>query len=241
MRRILRHHHHVPLLLGQRREGGFRCGRGREPAVEEITLLPDIGHDGRRPQRQAHDARREAPSAPAACDEPQPRLPACRRTPRPHRGRERGAVREREVERHLARERSTLHELLAHGAEERVHGEEQPLGVGERVVAPLERRMRQLPRHGREDQPIVLSARELPQPHALGPESYLDRLALERRQLATGLDANAVEQRGESRIRLENRDGKIPNDWKRKGLGLGTATHAALPIPAADPDPAPDL
>jgi hypothetical protein len=69
--------------------------------------------------------------------------------------------------------------------------------------------MRQLPRHGREDQPIVLPTRELPQPHALGPESYLDRLALERCQLATGLDANAVEQRGEGRVRLEHRDGEV--------------------------------
>ena len=64
--------------------------------------------------------------------------------------------------------------------------------------------MRQLSRHGSEDQPIVLSSRELPQPHAVGTESYLDRLALERRQLATGLDADAVEQRGEMRIGLED-------------------------------------
>jgi len=51
MRRILRHHHHIPLLLGQRRERGFRSGRGREAPVEEIALLSDVSHDGRRPQR----------------------------------------------------------------------------------------------------------------------------------------------------------------------------------------------
>ena len=69
--------------------------------------------------------------------------------------------------------------------------------------------MRQLARHGREDQPIVIAARELPQPHAIGAEPDFDRLALERRKLAARLDANAIEQRRERGIGLENGNGKV--------------------------------
>jgi hypothetical protein len=68
--------------------------------------------------------------------------------------------------------------------------------------------VRQPARQGREDQPIVIAARELPESHAFGPEAYLDRLAFERRELTAGLDADAVEESGEARVGLEDCDRK---------------------------------
>jgi hypothetical protein len=47
MRRILRHHHDITLLLGQRGERGFRHSRRREAAIEQVALIALIGNDGR--------------------------------------------------------------------------------------------------------------------------------------------------------------------------------------------------
>ena len=208
MRRILRHHHDVALLLRQRGESGFRGRRRREAAVEQVALVAGIGDDRGGVQRQADHTRRQDHALQNRAGETQPRLATRRRPTGANGTRERVAVREPQLDRHLARERSALRQLLAHGAEERVDGEDEPLGVGERVVAPLERRVRLRPRDGREDQPVIVAAGELPQPHALGAEPHLDGLALEGRELGARLNADAVEQRGEVRAGLENGGGE---------------------------------
>jgi hypothetical protein len=68
--------------------------------------------------------------------------------------------------------------------------------------------VRQLAWHRREDQPAIVAASQLPQPHAIGPEPDLDGLPLQLGELPTRLDADALEQRGERGVGLEDGDGE---------------------------------
>ena len=63
----------------------------------------------------------------------------------------------------------------------------------------------------------IIGAGELPEPHALDAEAYLDRLEIQNRQIATGGDAGPVEQRKELRRGRQHIDGQ-----RREKLSLST-------------------
>ena len=113
-------------------------------------------------------------------------------------------------------------ELRAHRAGERVDDEEQPLGILEPVLDPLERRVGQRPVSGLEEPAIVLGSGAMPEPDPSTPSRTSIASASSEPKRTAGLDAEPLEQRGEMfGGRARERAGAM-NDASVPGLTMTT-------------------
>ena len=119
---------------------------------------------------------------------------------------------EREGEGEAARTQAQLVQRRADRAGQPVDDEEQPLRVAQRVVGPLERRVRQGAGDRVEEDAQIVGARQPPERHAEGAEAHLHRLQREAGEVAAGLEPGGLEHRAELGRRLEHgeREGGEP-------------------------------
>src|SRR6185295_4942106 len=91
---------------------------------------------------------------------------------------------EREDEHERAGASTQLSKRSGDVAGQSVDHKEEPLGVAEDIIGPLERGVGERRRRRSKEQPAIVSAREPPQGHAGGAEAELDGCLIESGQLA---------------------------------------------------------
>ena len=125
-------------------------------------------------------------------DEPHPPLLArggARRSQAVHEG---GAIGQRKPEREFACALSLATECGAHSVGQCVDQEQHPLAIAQHVLHPLHRSAGKRTHRSGEQLSGIVAAGQLPQPHPLGAQPYLDMFGVQRGQGAAALYANPL-------------------------------------------------
>ena len=190
---------------GQR---GFRHAGGGEALVEEIALDARGGEHRVHPEGDAAHGVGEPHALQLVSHQPHPGALIGVGARGMERVLDRAAAIEREDERERARASAQLAERGGDAAGQPVDHEEEPLGIAEDVVGPLERGVGERWRRRAEQEPAIVGPREPPESDAIGAEAKLDRCLVQPGEIAAALDAGALEQVEEAILGGQHRDGE---------------------------------
>src|SRR5215212_7736560 len=152
-----------PLIVEQLRNCLFRCARGCKSTVEDVALPLDFTGNCLDVQCNSGYGIGKLDAVEMSTNQSHPRFPARSRSRWPNEMLVRRSICEREHEHHLARAKSPRLECARDAVDERIDHEHKTLRICKRVIHPVHRRMRQVPRHCSEYETIVVRARETPQ------------------------------------------------------------------------------
>ena len=210
MHRVLRHHHHVSLILHELRDRIFCRLRAAKPAVEQIALLGLLSRHARRAHANARHRRDERDFIERRAREPDPGASVRGRPRGTERLQVRRAVSKRKLDQNFTGAAPVLDQRGTHVFDQRIDHEQQPHRIFQCVLDPVERCVRQLALCRRKERlaAAIVSAREPPQRHTLCAEPHFDRFVIEHREFAATAYANAEQQRLEPRRRVQYIYGK---------------------------------